>query len=97
MANPVHAQLVADVELILTLDENYSNIQVTVTSGPALIYWNSRDAAVPTVAGTLASLAGHDTIPAVLCSVIARDGLAGQVSKVRLRSAGTPTVTVKGL
>lgn len=92
--SPYHATLVADTELVVTLDANYGQIEVTVIAGPAVTYFNTNDTAIGAVAG---DMSGNHVLPAVLCSKTVRDATSGAVSKVRLRSAGTPTVSVCGL
>lgn len=97
VANPVHVTLVANTETELTLDGNYGHVEVTVTANPALIYVNTKDVEIPTVAGALSTLGDSDAIPPVYCAKVLRDETSGTNSKVRLRSAGAPTLCVKGL
>ncbi len=94
--NPQHVTLVADTDTTVTLDANYTRVQVTMTANPALTYFNTRSAAISTTGGTLASLAGNHAMPAVLCSLNVADETS-TTSVVHLRSVGTPTVTVLGL
>ncbi|HLL69012.1 MAG TPA: hypothetical protein VK453_25355 [Micromonosporaceae bacterium] len=94
MANPQHFTLVADTEKVFTLDQNYGQVRITVLANPAIIYFNAADAAIGPVAG---SMDGNEALPAVLCSRVVADRTSGTVSKVRVRSAGTPTISVSGL
>lgn len=94
MANPQHFTLVADTEKVFTLDGDYSEVRITVVANPAVIYFNTSDVAIGTVAG---SMDGNDVIPAVICSRTVKDWTSGTATKVRVRSAGTPTISVLGL
>ncbi len=94
MANPQIFTLQADTEKVFTLDQNYGEVRVTVIANPAVIYFNTSDTAIGSVAG---SMDGNEPLPAVLCSRVVRDQTAGAVSKVRVRSAGTPTIAVGGV
>jgi hypothetical protein len=92
-ANPVHATLQADVERVITLDQNCGMIRIVVYANPATIFFNTENIAVPAVAS---SQDGQQVIPATLAVVEVADETSGAVSIVRLRSAGTPTVMVTG-
>ena len=94
MANPKHVTLVADTETVVTLDNNYGSVRVTVIANPAVIYFNTSDTTIGTVAG---SMDGNEAVPATLVSRVVVDRTGGTASKVHLRSAGTPTVSVGGL
>lgn len=94
MANSQIFTLVADTEKIFTLDANYGRVEITVVANPAVIYFNVKDAAIGAVAG---SMDGNQVLPAVLCAKTVLDETSGVVSKVRVRSAGTPTISVRGL
>lgn len=89
-----HVTLVADTESVLTFTQNGGQVRVTVVANPALIYVNAKDTAIPTAGGALGTLANNLAIPAVLCSRAFPDETAGALTKVRLRSLGTPTVSV---
>jgi len=97
VANPQHVTLVADTNLPVTLDANYAAVEVTIIANPAVTYFNTRGATVPTTGGTLASLAGNHVLPAVLGALQVLDETAGAASVVNLRSAGTPTVCIRGI
>ena len=92
-ATPQHFTLVADTEKVFTLDQNCGTVRIVVVANPAVIYFNTRNVAVPAVAS---SQDGQQVIPAVLAVVEVADETAGAVSVVRMRSAGTPTVMVTG-
>ncbi|WP_250029794.1 hypothetical protein [Paractinoplanes maris] len=85
--------MVADTELVLPLSQNSGTIQIVVVANPAVIYFNTRNVAVPAVAS---NQDGNWVIPATLASVEVEDETAGANSIVRLRSAGTPTIMVTG-
>ncbi len=89
--SPQHATLVADTVATLTFDKNFARIEVLNVDGAAAIYFRS-DGVAPTVAGT-----GCHVVPAAIGSVEVDDDTAGQVSVVKLISAGTPKVSVRGL
>ncbi len=92
-ASPIHRTMVADTELVLPLSQNSGTIQIVVVANPAVIYFNTRNVAVPAVAS---NQDGNWVIPATLASVEVEDETAGANSIVRLRSAGTPTIMVTG-
>jgi hypothetical protein len=92
-ASPQHFTLVADTEKVFTLDQNCGTIRIVVVANPAVIYFNTKNVAVPAVAS---SQDGHQVIPPVLSVVEVPDETAGTVSIVRVRSAGTPTICVTG-
>lgn len=92
-ARPQHFTLVADTEKVFTLNQNCEMIRIVVVANPAVIYFNTRNVAVPAVA---ASQDGQQVIPGAIAVVEVPDDTAGGVSIVRVRSAGTPTVMVTG-
>lgn len=94
MANPQIFTLSADTEKTFTLDANYGEVRVTVIANPAVIYFNTSDTAIGSIVG---NMDGNEPLPAVLCSRVVKDQTLGAVSKVRVRSAGTPTISVGGL
>ncbi len=94
MALPQHFTLSADTEKIFTLDGDYGAVRVVVYANPATIFFNTRNVAVPAVAG---SQDGQHVIPAVLAVAEVADETGGTVSVVRMRSTGTPTVMVTGI
>lgn len=94
MANPVHRTLVADTELTVTLEGNYGAVEVALVSGAATTYFNTANVVVGPVAG---AQDGNHVVTAALPVKTVQDATAGAASIVRLRSVGTPTVTVTGL
>lgn len=94
MANPQYWTLTADTEKIFTLDQNYGSVRITVIANPAVIYFNTSDTTIGAVAG---SMDGNEAIPATLCSRVVTDQTSGTATKVHVRSAGTPTISVGGL
>lgn len=88
--SPQHVTLSADAQTTLTFGEGYSRYRVTVLANPAVVYFNAKDVAIGAVSG---NMDGNDVIPAVLASFEGPIKMSG-VAKVRLRSAGTPTVSV---
>lgn len=94
MPNPRFVVLQADVEQVLTLDDNYGQVEVTLIANPALTYFNTADTAIPAVAG---NMDGNHALSSTLIAKVVADRTAGAASKVRIRSAGTPTVQVQGL
>lgn len=94
MANPVFVTLVADTENVLTLDNNYGQVEVALISGAATTYFNTADVAIGAVAG---NMNGNHALTTTLVAKTVQDQTGGAATKVRLRSAGTPTVQVLGL
>lgn len=94
MANPKFVTLTADTESVVTLDYNYSQVEVALISGAATTYFNTADVPIGTVAG---SVDGNHALTSTLVAKVVLDLTSGAASKVRLRSAGTPTVQVTGL
>jgi hypothetical protein len=97
VANPQHFVLSADTEKVFTLDANFGRIEITQVANPAVVYFNATNTEIGTVAGAVATMNGNQVLPAVLCSKTVLDETAGGVSVVRVRSAGTPTISVRGL
>jgi len=92
-ATPQHFTLAADTEKIFTLDRNCGMVRIVVVANPAVIYFNTKNTAVPAVAS---SQDGHQVIPAVITAVEVEDETSGTETIIRMRSAGTPTVMVTG-
>ncbi|MET0416053.1 MAG: hypothetical protein ABW022_08535 [Actinoplanes sp.] len=90
---PQHFTLAADTEKVFTLAGNYGRIRIVVVANPAVIYFNTKNTAVPAVAS---NQDGHQVIPAALAVVEVDDETSGTESVVRMRSTGTPTVMVTG-
>lgn len=90
-ASPQHVTLVADTVATLTFDSNFGRVEVLNVDGAAAVYFRT-DGTAPTVAG-----AGSHVVPAAIGSVEVSDDTAGQNTVVKLISAGTPKVSVRGL
>ncbi len=90
-ASPQHGTLVADTVLTLTFDTNFYRVEVLNVDGVAAVYFTV-DGSTPTVAGT-----GSHVLPAAIGSLEVADGTSGQGTVVKLFSAGTPKVSVRGL
>lgn len=89
--SPQHATLVAGVVTTLTFDENYGRVEVLNVDGAAEVYFRT-DNTNPTVGGT-----GCHVLPAAIGSIEVDDLTAGTGTVVKLISAGTPKVSVRGL
>ena len=87
--SPQHATLTATVEKTFTFDSNAAWVEVTNVDGAAPVYF--------TVNNTSAVVGqdGCHVLPAAICSMEIPDGTAGANSIVRVRSAGTPQVSVR--
>lgn len=88
---PQHFTLTANTVQTVTFTENFGRIEVLNVDGAAAVYV-SNDGTDPTVAGT-----GYNVLPAVIGSVELPDATAGIVTVVKLISAGTPKVSVRGI
>ena len=93
MATPLNRTLTADTELVITLDSNCGQIEVALIAGAATTYFNTTDTPIPAISG---NMDGNHVLTTSLLAKVVPDGTAGAVSKVRLRSTGTPTVAVVG-
>lgn len=92
--DPQHATLAADVEQTFTLASNYGRVRIIVAANPAVIYVNTRGVAVPAVAS---DQSGNHLIPPVICVVELPDETTSATTVVRVRSVGTPTISVVGV
>ncbi len=90
-ASPTHSTLVADTVTTVTFDTNFGRVEVLNVDGAAAVYFRV-DGVAPTVAGT-----GSHVLPAAIGSLEVADGTSGQATVVKLISAGTPKVSVRGL
>lgn len=90
VGSPHHATLVAATVSTFTFSSNYGQIMVLNRDGAAEVYFRT-DGVDPVVGAD-----GCDVLPAAIGAVVVVDGTKGQNSEVRLISAGTPKVTVKG-
>lgn len=95
--SPFHFTLAADVETVVTLDGNYGEVRVTILDNAALTFFNTSDTPIGSVAAGITGQDGNEALPATLCSRTVRDRTSGAASKVRLRSLGTPTISVGGV
>ena len=93
MASVQHATLVADTVTTLTFTETASpppaNIEVTNVTGTAAVYFTV-DGTTPTVGGT-----NCQVIPAAIGSLAVSEESGGSTFTVKLRSSGTPGVSVR--
>ncbi|WP_431728586.1 hypothetical protein [Verrucosispora sp. TAA-831] len=88
-ASPQHVTLVANVERILTFDINAGRVEITNLDGVGEVYFTVDNTPVTVGAD------GCHVLPAAICSLELADGTSGANSIVRLRSAGTPRVSVR--
>ncbi len=87
---PQHATLVADTPTVMTFDQDFDQIEVLNVDGAAEVYVRV-GATNPTVGGT-----GSDVLPAAINALPIRVYTSGN-TVVRLISAGTPKVSVRGI
>lgn len=90
-ASPQHATLVAGQVTTLTFDEDFRRVEVLNVDGAAAVYFRVGAAVPPTVGG-----AGSDVLPAAIAAVEVDVHTSGN-TVVKLISAGTPTVSVRGV
>jgi hypothetical protein len=88
--SPQHFTLVADTVTTCTFSSNFGRVEILNVDGAAAVYI-STDGSAPVVGGT-----GYDVLPAAICSVEVADQTSGN-TVVKLISAGTPKVSVRGL
>lgn len=88
--SPAHAQLVAGAVTTITLDRDYSRVEVTNVDGADAVYFRI-GAAAPTVEGD-----GCEVLPAAIGSLEVDVFTAGK-TVVKLISNGAPKVSVRGL
>lgn len=88
--SPQHAQLTAGVVLPLTFDQDFDRVEVVNVDGAAAVYFRVGQTD-PGVAAT-----GSQVLPAAIGSVEIDVTTAGP-TEVRLISAGTPKVSVRGV
>jgi hypothetical protein len=93
VANPLHRTLTADAELVLPLDSNFGEVEVVITANAATTYFNTSNTAIGPVAG---NMDGNHVLTTTLLGKTVQDKTGGGVSTLRIRSAGTPTITVTG-
>lgn len=93
MPNPRVLTLSADTEQNVELDANYGQVEVTLVANAANTWFNTAGTAVGPVAG---NQDGNHYLGAALPVKVVADNTSGQNSRLRIRSAGTPTVQVYG-
>lgn len=87
-ASPQHLTLTANVEAVVNFDINAGQVEVTNLDGSAEVYFTVNNTPVTVGAN------GCHVLPAAICSMELPDGTTSN-SVVRLRSAGTPRVSVR--
>lgn len=91
-ASPQHATLVASTVTTLTFDSDFARVEVLNVTGSAAVYF-SVDGSTPTVAGT-----GFHVVPATIGALeVPTPENTGGNTVVKLISAGTPGVSVRGV
>jgi hypothetical protein len=86
-----HVTLTANTVATVSLAGNFGQVEVLNRDGVAEVYFTT-DGAAPTVGG-----ANCHVLPAAVNSVDVLDETSGTNSVVKLISAGTPKVSVRGL
>lgn len=94
MANPQFFTLSADTEKVFTLDTNFGQVEVALVANPANTSFNATNTPIASVAG--GPVDGHHLLTSTLLAKVVRDETSG-ATVVRVRSSGTPTVSVLGL
>lgn len=89
--SPQHSTLVASTVATFTFDSNYGRVEVMNVDGAAAVYV-STTGTNPTVAGT-----GFDVVPAAVGAAVELVDQTSGNTVVKLISAGTPQVSVRGL
>lgn len=89
-ASPQHVTLVAGVVSTVTFDADFARIEVTNVDGAAAVYFRM-DGVDP-----VAAAEGTYVLPAAIGRIEVPPGTAG-VTVVKLISAGTPKVSVRGI
>lgn len=90
-SSPVHLTLSAGVASTVTFVENFARVEVLNVDGAAIVYFTN-DASTPTVGGN-----GCHVVPAALGAALEVDDETVGVTVVKLISAGTPKVSVRGV
>jgi hypothetical protein len=88
-ASPAHVTLVANTVTTVTLDQNFSSVEVLNVDGAAAIYFTV-DGTTPTVEGN-----GTNVLPAAIGGLTLYAG--NGTDTVKLISAGTPKASVRGI
>lgn len=89
-ASPQTATLVANTVKSFTFDRDYPEVEVSIIDNPS-ITWIRVDGVDP-----VAAAAGVEVLPAALSYLTTRVPTSGP-TVVKCLSAGTPTVTVRGI
>lgn len=89
-ASPAHVTLTANAVTTVTLDDDYEQIEVLSVDGAAAIYFTI-DGADPTIEGN-----GCSVLPAAIGG-LTLNSPAEVGTVVKLISAGTPKVSVRGI
>jgi hypothetical protein len=88
-ASPAHGTLAADTVTTITFDEVYNQVEVLNVDGAAAIYVTA-DNTTPTVEGN-----GCNVLPAAIGGLVIASPTTP--TTVKLISAGTPKVSVRGV
>jgi hypothetical protein len=88
--SPQTTTLAAGVVKTITFSVNYGIVEVLNATGTSAIYFRT-DGVDPTVGGD-----GCEVVPAAIGSLKVADRGAGAPTEVRIISAGTPQVSVRG-
>ena len=91
LASPHHLTLVAATVATVEFTQNFGRIEVLNRDGAAEVYFTV-DGSTPTVGGD-----NCQVLPAAIGYLTVDDGTRGVPSVVKLISAGTPKVSVRGL
>jgi len=90
-ASPQHATLVAATVATLTFDEDFAEVELMNVTGASPVY--ARFDGVAPVVGA----AGTHVIPAIAGATITRKPKTSGATVVKFISAGTPTVSARGI
>lgn len=90
-ASPQHVTLVAATVATLTFDEDFPEVEVMNVTGTSPVYFRF-DGTNPTVGG-----AGCHVVPAIAGTTVRRKPRTSGATVVKLISAGTPSVSARGI
>lgn len=90
-ASPQHVTLVAATVSTLTFDEDFAEVEVMNVDGTAAVYYRF-DGVAPVVGA-----AGTHVLPAIAGATGIRKPKTSGPTVVKLISAGTPKVSVRGI
>jgi len=88
-ASPAHVTLTANTVATVTLDRNYSSVEVLNVDGAAAIYFTV-DGTTPVVEAN-----GTHVLPAAIGGLTVTAG--SDVATIKLISTGTPKVSIRGV